>query len=75
VDGHAAICNQKAFDMANVKAGVILTGGQVETINGKLTGVLIDNAKELVSKFIPALTKADYVKRLTAAEKIVLLLA
>jgi predicted amidohydrolase YtcJ len=41
----------------------------VEIINGKLTGVLIDNAKELVSKFIPALTKEDYIKRFTAAEK------
>jgi predicted amidohydrolase YtcJ len=69
IDGHAAICNQKAFDIANVKAGQTLTGGQVETINGKLTGVLIDNAKELVGKFIPELTKDDYIKRLTAAEK------
>lgn len=53
VDGHAAIANQKAFDLAGVKAGVTLTGGTVEVKNGKLTGVLIDNAKELVSSKIP----------------------
>ncbi len=69
VDGHAAICNQKAFDIAKVKANQKINGGDVETINGKLTGVLIDNAKELVSNFIPQLSKEDYAKRLIAAEK------
>ncbi|MDE3144210.1 MAG: amidohydrolase [Bacteroidota bacterium] len=69
VDGHAAICNQKAFDIAKVHANQKINGGDVETINGKLTGVLIDNAKELVSNFIPQLSKDDYAKRLMAAEK------
>ena len=36
VDGHAAIANQKALDLAGVKPGFTLTGGQVETKNGKL---------------------------------------
>ena len=69
VDGHAAICNQKAFDISGVKAGQTIAGGVVETKNGKLTGVLIDNAKELVSNSIPTLSKEDYTKRLQAAEK------
>ncbi len=69
VDGHAAIVNQKAFDISNVKANQKINGGDVETFNGKLTGVLIDNAKELVSNFIPQLSKVDYAKRLMAAEK------
>jgi len=69
VDGHAAIVNQKALDLAGIKAGQSLTGGEIETKNGKLTGVLIDNAKELVSNHIPALSHADYSKRLIAAEK------
>lgn len=69
VDGHAAICNQKAFDIANIKAGQTIEGGSFEMKDGKLTGVLIDNAKELVSKFIPSLTKEEYAQRLLAAEK------
>jgi len=69
VDGHAAICNQKAFDLANVKPGATISGGDAETKNGKLTGVLIDNAKELVNNNIPQLSKEDYAKRLLAAEK------
>ncbi len=69
VDGHAAICNQKAFDVAKVVPGQKINGGDAETKNGKLTGVLIDNAKALVSQFIPTLSKDDYAKRLLAAEK------
>jgi predicted amidohydrolase YtcJ len=53
VDGHAAIANQKALDMAAIKAGFTLTGGTVETKNGKLTGILVDNAVSLVGNKIP----------------------
>ena len=54
VDGHAAIVNQQALDIAGIKAGLQLTGGQVETKNGQLTGILIDNAVGLVASHIPA---------------------
>ena len=53
VDGHAAIVNQKAIDMTGIKAGDQLTGGELETKNGTLTGILIDNATDLVSNKIP----------------------
>jgi predicted amidohydrolase YtcJ len=53
VDGHAAIVNQAALDIAGIKAGQKLTGGDVEVKNGKLTGILIDNAIDLVSSRIP----------------------
>ncbi len=48
VDGHASIANQQALNIAGVKAGVQLTGGTVETKNGILTGILIDNGEGLV---------------------------
>ena len=69
VDGHAAIANQKALDMAGIKAGQTLTGGEIETKSGKLTGLLIDNAKDLVSAKIPSLSSDDYEKRLMAAQR------
>ena len=53
IDGHAAIANQKALELAGIKAGDKLTGGEVEVKNGKLTGILIDNAVDLVSSKIP----------------------
>jgi predicted amidohydrolase YtcJ len=53
VDGHAAIANQAALDIAGVKAGQTLTGGEIEVKNGKLTGILVDNAIDIVSAKIP----------------------
>jgi predicted amidohydrolase YtcJ len=53
IDGHAAIANQKALEIAGIKAGDVLTGGEIETRNGQLTGILIDNAVDLVSAKIP----------------------
>jgi hypothetical protein len=69
VDGHAAICNQKAFELSHITTAPKINGGEVETKNGKLTGVLIDNAKEIVSNKIPSLTKAAYSERLLTAER------
>lgn len=54
VDGHAAIANQAALNIAGVKPGQTINGGQIETINGKLTGVLVDNAVGIVTRKIPA---------------------
>ena len=54
VDGHAAIANQKALDMAGIKPGDKLTGGDIVVKDGKLTGLLIDKAVGLVSAKIPA---------------------
>jgi predicted amidohydrolase YtcJ len=54
VDGHAVIANKKALDLSGIKASDTIAGGQIETINGALTGILIDNATELVYKNIPA---------------------
>lgn len=69
IDGHAAIANQVALDVAGIKAGTKLTGGEVEVKNGKLTGLLIDNAVDLVSSKIPAATPAQIKKALDAAQQ------
>ncbi len=53
VDGHAAIANQKALDLAKVTMKSKILGGEVEVKNGKLTGILVDNAMDLVEKVIP----------------------
>ena len=69
IDGHAAIANQKALNIAGVKAGDKLTGGDIEVKNGKLTGILIDNATGIVSSKIPDQTKEEFKKALQDAEK------
>jgi len=69
IDGHAAIANQKALDMSGVKTGDKLSGGEVQVSNGKLTGILIDNAVGLVSRNIPPLTAEQIKKALLEAQQ------
>jgi len=69
VDGHAAIANQKALDIAGVKVGDKLTGGDIETKNGKLTGILVDNAVDLASAKIPGQSAAETKKALLDAQR------
>lgn len=53
VDGHAAIANQVALDRGGIKAGDAIDGGEIKMKDGKLTGVLVDNAVRLVASKIP----------------------
>jgi predicted amidohydrolase YtcJ len=69
IDGHGAIANQLALDMAGVKAGDKLTGGDIEVKNGRLTGILIDNAIGLVRSKIPEPTPAQMKSALMQAQQ------
>ncbi len=69
VDGHAAIVNEKALQLAGITPGQTVVGGEIEMKNSKLTGILVDNATDLVSSKVPSATKEDYIKWLTTAEK------
>ncbi len=69
IDGHAAIANQKALEIAAVKPGDKLTGGEVEVKNGKLTGILIDKAIGMVSSKIPAQTTEQFREALLDAQR------
>jgi len=69
VDGHASIANQKALDLAGIKAGQTITGGSIETKNGKLTGVLIDNGDNKVYDQIPDPTPEMFTQYLQDAQK------
>ncbi|AMM52413.1 amidohydrolase [Rufibacter sp. DG15C] len=70
VDGHASLANQKALDLAGVTAKTPqVTGGKIEIKDGKLTGILVDRAADLVVSKIPALTSAEYTQVLKEAEQ------
>lgn len=69
VDGHAAIANSKALQLANVQAGQKITGGDIERRNGQPSGVLIDNAIDLVSNVIPKADKTKLTNALLDAQK------
>lgn len=57
IDGHAALVNQEALDIAGFSVNTKISGGEVEIKNGKLTGILIDNAEDSLKKSI---SKASY---------------
>lgn len=56
IDGHAALANQKALDLAAITAATTINGGSIEVKNGKLTGILVDNAMGLVENVMPAIS-------------------
>jgi hypothetical protein len=53
IDGHAALVNQKALDIAGINASTKIDGGSIEIEKGQLTGLLIDNAMDIVENKIP----------------------
>jgi predicted amidohydrolase YtcJ len=69
IDGHAVIANQRALDLAGITPGYTLTGGQVEMKNGQLTGILIDNATDLVYAKIPMPSGAEAASALQSAQR------
>ncbi|HJW18524.1 MAG TPA: amidohydrolase family protein [Flavisolibacter sp.] len=69
VDGHAAIANKKALDMAGIQPGQTLNGGQVEMKNGDLTGILVDNAVDLVASKVPSPSLAQVKQALLSAQQ------
>jgi predicted amidohydrolase YtcJ len=69
VDGHASIANDFALNIAGVKPGQSIEGGQFMMQDGKLTGLLIDNAVGVVERNVPDATKNDYKDWLTAAQQ------
>lgn len=56
IDGHAALVNQKALDLAGITSKTKVNGGSIEIVNGQLSGILIDNAMQLVDQIIPPIS-------------------
>jgi predicted amidohydrolase YtcJ len=55
IDGHAALANGEALRRAGIRDTLTLNGGQLlRREDGSLSGVLIDNAVELVQRVVPA---------------------
>lgn len=69
IDGHASIANQRAMDLAGIKAGQKIEGGLIEVKNGKLTGILIDNAMSLVNRRIPQPTALQVTESLREGQQ------
>ena len=82
IDGHAAICNNKALAIASIIESVeshikyvpilqkkVIAGGEILYKNDRATGVLIDNAVDLVQKFVIEPQADQVIKALQSAQK------
>ncbi|GAA4816313.1 amidohydrolase [Litoribaculum gwangyangense] len=72
IDGHASFCNKAALDLGNVTINSNIEGGEIEVKNGELTGILIDNAEQLVLDNWPKPTKEQLIDALLKAQDICL---
>lgn len=70
VDGHAILVNQAALNLGKVTVDSKIDGGEVIIENGKLTGVLVDNAESLVMNYWPVSTKQEAITALLEAQKV-----
>lgn len=68
VDGHAMLVNQAAINLSKITVNSKVAGGEFIKKNGKLTGVLIDNAMGFVK--VPQPTRKEQIQALKDAEEI-----
>lgn len=69
VDGHALLANQKLLDLAKIDENSAVEGGTYIKKDGKLTGVLVDNAMDKVYAAVPPTRKSDLVNILLSAQE------
>lgn len=69
IDGHAAVVNSAALKLAGIGENTVIKGGEIIRDNGRVTGVLVDNAMDLVSRLIPDMSEAEETAALFQAQK------
>jgi len=69
IDGHAAIANSLALKMAGVNEKMKKDGGELILKDGKLSGVLVDNAIDLVRAIIPEVQNSTKTLALQKAQE------
>lgn len=69
VDGHAAIANNKALQLAGIDINTQVAGGELLKKNKVLSGVLIDNAVDLVEDKLPKPDKESIIRSLLLAQQ------
>jgi len=69
IDGHAALVNNKAMQLAGIDGKTKIDGGDVMLKNGEPTGLLIDNAIDRVTAIIPDPDEKQITEALLAAQE------
>lgn len=69
IDGHAMLVNSKAISLAKISPSSKVSGGDVEVIDGQMTGILVDNAMGLMRRVLPQNDEKELRKKILAAQK------
>lgn len=64
VDGHAVIVNDAFLRKVKIDESTKISGGEIVKINGKCTGLLIDNAMTPIDENLPEYSAKSYKKAL-----------
>lgn len=68
IDLHAAIVNQASLDLGGITVETQVDGGEIHQHNGKLTGILVDKAMDLVRSHLPSIAESEIERRLLIAQ-------
>lgn len=71
IDGHAALTNSAAMGQSEIFAKIKeVSGGKIYfDKDGKPTGLLVDNAIQMIARYIPEQTEADRIEALMMAQE------
>ena len=69
IDGHAAIANRKALELAGITTKTSIEGGIIEQKNGMMTGLLTVNAMKLVDGIISKPSRSSQISALLKAQE------
>lgn len=69
IDGHGALANQKALELAGITDTTFISGGHIEILEGKITGMLMDNAVDQILNIIPEASKEKKKQAILLAQE------
>lgn len=69
IDGHAALVNDFLIKKAGISECSAVNGGEVQLINGEPSGILLDNAMDLVKEFLPKFPKSEWNQKILEVQQ------
>lgn len=68
IDGHAYLATQNVLDLAGITSNTIINGGEIILSKNKPTGVVLDNAMQLITDVVPEPNHAFLSKAIMTAQ-------
>lgn len=69
IDGHAMLVSKNVLKLAGINASTVVSGGEILLKKGQPTGILIDEAMQLINNIIPKPNTDYLVEALDKAQK------